>query len=303
MFFSRIADLLSFFAMWERLIDPGAAVEGRAWAYRVTEGERRTMHRHPELELNLVTAGRASYMFPDRRIDIDRGTLIWLWAGGDHLLLNESAGFAMWIVVFTPGAIERWCRTAATSALGQAGGADADAERQARRLDAERARRLGDLCAEASDAEREGDVDHLNATLGYLLMTAWRATSAAGEAPALAELHPAVETATALLQRDVGGMTVPDLAEASGLSPSRLGRVFRAQVGLSISDYRNRLRVDRFCRLYGRGDRRTMLDAALEAGFGSYPQFHRAFKRHMGLSPAAHRRRMRRLGDGAGGEA
>jgi AraC-like DNA-binding protein len=28
-----------------------------------------------------------------------------------------------------------------------------------------------------------------------------------------------------------------------------------------------------------------MLDAALEAGFGSYPQFHRVFKRMMGHSP------------------
>jgi AraC-like DNA-binding protein len=33
-----------------------------------------------------------------------------------------------------------------------------------------------------------------------------------------------------------------------------------------------------------------MLDAALEAGFGSYPQFHRIFKRVMGRSPGKYRR-------------
>ena len=34
-----------------------------------------------------------------------------------------------------------------------------------------------------------------------------------------------------------------------------------------------------------------MLDAALEAGFGSYPQFHRVFKRVIGCSPAKHHTR------------
>jgi AraC-like DNA-binding protein len=34
-----------------------------------------------------------------------------------------------------------------------------------------------------------------------------------------------------------------------------------------------------------------MLDAALEAGFGSYPQFHRVFKRVIGCSPGSYRRR------------
>lgn len=269
--------------MWERLIDPEAAIDGRVWSYRVTEGERRTMHRHPELELNLVTAGRASYMLPDRRIDIDAGTLIWLHPTQDHLLINESAGFAMWIAIFRAEALARWCATPATVALREGG-----AGRQARRLDAEQARRLGGLCDEASRGSDEPD--YLNATLRYLLMRAWQATEAASEAPSLAELHPAVEAATAMLQRDTEAISVPELAEAAGLSASRLSRLFKQQVGLSISDYRNRLRVDRFCRLYGRGERRTMLDAALEAGFGSYPQFHRAFKRHMGLSPAAHRR-------------
>lgn len=271
--------------MWQRLIDADDPAVGRSWAYQATAGQRRTMHRHPELELNLVTAGRASYMLSHRRIDIDRGTLIWLHPTQDHLLINESADFAMWIVIVRADAIDRWCATSAAPL--RRGGTG----RQARRLDAEQARQLGELCEEAGGAA--GEPDHLNATLGYLLMRAWRATETASETPTLAELHPAVEAATAMLQGDGGAMSVPDLAEAAGLSASRLSRLFRQQVGLSISDYRSRLRVDRFCRLYGRGERRTMLDAALQAGFGSYPQFHRAFKRHMGEGPAAYRRRLR----------
>ncbi len=53
-------------------------------------------------------------------------------------------------------------------------------------------------------------------------------------------------------------------------------------------DFRNRIRLGRFFNLYGTGQRHTMLHAALEAGFGSYPQFHRVFKRELGCSPRSH---------------
>jgi transcriptional regulator GlxA family with amidase domain len=40
------------------------------------------------------------------------------------------------------------------------------------------------------------------------------------------------------------------------------------------------------------GQRMTMITAALEAGFGSYPQFYRVFTRLTGQSPNTYRRRL-----------
>ena len=60
---------------------------------------------------------------------------------------------------------------------------------------------------------------------------------------------------------------------------------------MTLVDFRNRQRLQRFLRLYGRGRRVSILDAALEAGFGSYPQFHRVFKDQMGCGPAEYWRR------------
>jgi AraC-like DNA-binding protein len=37
----------------------------------------------------------------------------------------------------------------------------------------------------------------------------------------------------------------------------------------------------------------TLLEAALSAGFGSYPQFHRVFRQVTGCSPAEYRERDR----------
>jgi len=66
--------------------------------------------------------------------------------------------------------------------------------------------------------------------------------------------------------------------------------LFKQQTGVALVDFRNRERVEKFLQIYGTGQRRTMLDAALEAGFGSYAQFHRVFKRVTGRAPGKHRR-------------
>jgi AraC-like DNA-binding protein len=78
------------------------------------------------------------------------------------------------------------------------------------------------------------------------------------------------------------------------LSPARLSRQFKIQVGLGIAEYRSRARLERFLELYREGRPITALAAALEAGFQSYAQFHRVFRRLMGQSPAEFRRKMSR---------
>ena len=83
-------------------------------------------------------------------------------------------------------------------------------------------------------------------------------------------------TATiAMLAKDpaMGGKQI---AARLDLSLSRLARVFKAEMGMSLVEYRNRLRLDRFAVLLDRG-RTNLLEAALAAGFGSYAQFHRVF--------------------------
>jgi transcriptional regulator GlxA family with amidase domain len=76
------------------------------------------------------------------------------------------------------------------------------------------------------------------------------------------------------------------LARKHGVSVSRLARTFKAEMGMSIVEHRNRLRVQRFFRLVEVGH--GLLPAALEAGFGSYAQFHRVFTALHKSSPAVY---------------
>jgi AraC-like DNA-binding protein len=56
-------------------------------------------------------------------------------------------------------------------------------------------------------------------------------------------------------------------------------------MGVSLTDFRNRQRFEKFRELYDRGHKRTLSQAAFEAGFGSYAQFHRVAQSLTGLSP------------------
>jgi transcriptional regulator GlxA family with amidase domain len=81
-----------------------------------------------------------------------------------------------------------------------------------------------------------------------------------------------------------------EIAGKLDISLSRLARVFKAEMGMSLVEYRNRLRLDRFGVLLDKG-RTNLLEAALAAGFGSYAQFHRVFRalRHMTPREYLHR--------------
>jgi AraC-like DNA-binding protein len=258
-----------------------AGLDGRV--VRHTAGDVRPRgHRHAELELNLVVRGSASYLLGDRRYALTPGTLTWLFPGQDHVLIEESADHELWWAVFRPALVARIATTQHAAPL-----REQDPVGQfSCRLDSGRVRRLATLFHELRDAETADDV-LANTGLAYLLSFAWRAFLDSDDVVEGVDLHPAVETVARMLRADPNAGDLAELARAASLSPAHLSRIFKEQTGVSISRFRNQQRLQRFLLLYGRGRRTTALAAALEAGFGSYPQFHRVFREHTGRSPSA----------------
>lgn len=112
-----------------------------------------------------------------------------------------------------------------------------------------------------------------------------RGQAPAGESPG----HRLVSATVGLLAKDpaMGGK---ELAASLDISLSRLARVFKSEMGMSLVEYRNRLRLDRFAVLLDKG-RTNLLEAALAAGFGSYAQFHRVFRALRHVTPREYLRR------------
>jgi AraC-like DNA-binding protein len=236
-------------------------------------------HRHAELELNLVLRGSATYLLRSRRDRLVRCSLVWLWPSEDHILTERSTDFDMWVVVFRPGLVERHAWLEERASLGS------------RRVPESACEWLNRLLSHVS-AAAELPAEH-NAGLEFALLQAWRLYIGA-ERSQLQEVHPAVERAALRLRDEPGLDSAAEVAPECGLSASRLGRVFKAQMGVSLSDYRNQLRLQRFLAVYGKGTRLSVTQALTESGFGSQAQFYRAFKAAFGTSP---RRYLREGGD------
>lgn len=78
-------------------------------------------------------------------------------------------------------------------------------------------------------------------------------------------------------------MNVEAVARYAGLSRSQLSRLFKKQTGYTLVEYRWKIQLERFLVLYG--NNRNLLEAALDVGFGSYPQFYRVFQQRFGCGP------------------
>jgi AraC-like DNA-binding protein len=273
--------LLSFFVVKETLQLP-EGFQGRIWPHRFA-GQSFAAHRHDELEINLVTGGRAIYLLGDRRYELRRGDLVWLFPEQDHVLLNQTTDYTMWILVFKPELVSQVSTQTATQTLREQN----PSGDFCRRIGEHQSTRLTALYEEVMAAG--ADLDRYNAGLSYALTMSWAAHCASAHTSPFSGVHPCVELAAKLLRDEAHPLDLPQLARRVGMSTSRLSRLFKAQTGVSLSAFRNRQRVERFVELYADG-KSTLHEAALEAGFGSYPQFHRVFKEVMGHAPARHRK-------------
>jgi len=259
-----------------------AELDGNLWRYAGPAAANRR-HTHAELELNLVTRGQGTYLLGSRRYRIRRGDLLWLFPAQEHVWFEQTADFEMWVAVFRRRAIKRAATDASARVLLQQ-----ELDRvPCRRLAQHDLQRLEAFFGEVAAGKDQPGL--LNAGLGYGLLQAWRCFEGASDVP-MHDIHPAVERAARMIQGGSTLLSLDEIAHAAGLSSARLSRLFKAQTGIPVTEFRNRKRLEDFLHIYGTGQRHTMLDAALEAGFGSYAQFHRIFKQLMGCSPGKNRR-------------
>lgn len=256
------------FSVVEQLVYEG---EARVWHHRAGLRPMARPHSHADLEVNLVIEGTCSYVIDGRRVSLRVGTMLFLHAGEDHLLCDASVDHRMWLTVWRP----RLVRQAVEAGLDAAAASERPSSIELRQLPSDATKRLARLFADVAGSP------HLASGPVHLL---WRCREefAAAADVAVAAAHPAVVQAARLLRVDPG-LSLAEVAEEVGLSSDRLGRVFLAQTGLALVDYRSRIRLERLCAAWQPGA--DLLTLALAAGFGSYSAFNRAFRVRYGCPP------------------
>jgi AraC-like DNA-binding protein len=139
----------------------------------------------------------------------------------------------------------------------------------------------------------------------YLAIEGWRHADL--PFPHLGEAEPAPPAARDWSQagegwartvRESGWAAEPELSLASlarklGTNANYLSRALNDGLGLGFSAFVNGLRSESVAKALDSGDRRDLLELALEAGFTSKASFNRAFRARFGTSPSAYRRRLK----------
>ena len=250
-------------------------------------------HYHDELELNLVIRGHAVIRVADQELTLRAGALLWLAPGQSHAMVGISPDYAMWVVSLRPDAV-REVEKSSGARLSDRARSWGEC-----RVSAERFRALGSLLSSSPSHGRAAEQNGLSRRILASAIETWRAherlrsTSNADYRAASHGPHEAIVRAEALLRATDAKVPLAALARSCGVSESRLSHIFKAQLGLSVVQFQNHFRVQDVIAKLGRGDSHTMLAAALDAGFGSYAQFHRAFRQVVGYGPAEHLHRVK----------
>jgi len=117
-----------------------------------------------------------------------------------------------------------------------------------------------------------------------------------GEAPAAwpRQDERARAAAHCIETRSAEALTLDEVAQAAGLSPFHLLRVFRQSIGVTPHQYLMRQRLMQALRLL-RDTALPVTEVAYEAGWADLSNFNHAFRREFGCSPRGVRRGDRRL--------
>ncbi|HEX2732548.1 MAG TPA: AraC family transcriptional regulator [Polyangiaceae bacterium] len=237
------------------------------------------------LQCVLCLRGTASYAVRGRVFELQAGSVLWLVPslGGPRAELvgvAASEDYSAWIGLFSRGVLKAVEHNGASESPlrgAQAGGV-------LKQLSKVGARRLESQFQHLATLPTETET--FSVGLSCLLLSASAEYQKVTQSNELTDVHPAVGKAADILRVHPETNSMQELAQVCGASASWLSRLFRQQVGISLVGYRNQSRIERFFELYGQGQRRNLTQAAHEAGFGSYAQFHRVFKEALGYSPA-----------------
>lgn len=97
--------------------------------------------------------------------------------------------------------------------------------------------------------------------------------------------HVALDRACRVIQSRLSeSLSLADLATPAGVSPAHLTRLFRAELGLTATDYLRRCRLERALHLLTRSEV-PIKEVACEVGIPDLHAFNKAIRRGYGVSP------------------
>jgi len=236
---------------------PGRAAQ----VWRHQPAYRRPRHFHAESELNVVLKGAARLGVGMRVVTLGPGELVTFEPGQDHVLLDATSDLEMVVMAVSPGLAARV----------QGGRPLVFTEKIA--LTEPELDPLWQCALALADVR---DASAVESAIGDVF-------SRLGTRPR--DSHVISRRAVGELRAtpSVRGL---ELGTRLRTTQSRISREFHRDLGLTLVEFRARIRLMRFVELVDSG--LSLTAAATDADFGSYAQCHRVFQRALGCAPSAY---------------
>lgn len=236
------------------------------WKYSPVNWGRRPRHFHIEPELNLIVTGSATFGVGETRVRAAAGELLAFSPGQDHVLLEASPDLYLYAIGMTPDFSSEVLRT------------DRDGVAIPLHIRLETSDFQALVTRSAAIVDRDG-VDQPGAELWEYAH--WLRRRHWGRVGGAVHVLTRRTLATVSEAPDLGLERVARMLRAN---PSEISRHFHRDLGMTLVQYRARLRLLRFIRVVDQGGENLMA-AAEAAGFGSYSQCHRVFQSELGCAP------------------
>lgn len=243
-------------------------------------------HAHPDIEINFLMEGSIRYFMGGRFYDIRTGGTAIFWAGMPHQSLAKSADLCGIWLTLPLGWLLR-CKHV-SHLVEQLLKGELIAGPSLPSIH-ERFQQWAREFGEGDPVLREIILAELEAYLSRVSigLKGKRRSSRRSLSPVIQRVEAITVYLGSRYQQEI---SVDEVASAVGLHPKYLLTLFRRTCGMTLWDYVIRLRLAHAQRLLLTTDR-TVLDVALEAGFGSASAFYQAFRKYESRTPAEFRRR------------
>ncbi|MFC0674610.1 helix-turn-helix domain-containing protein [Brachybacterium hainanense] len=270
---------------------PGVVtVEAALWCRRGDPPPMESMHRHNDVEINVVVRGELHYLFAGRHLVVREGQIAAFWAAQPHGLVHSRPGDACWVHVPLQAVLGWNLPEAEMGAIARMEPLIIEAGTIGERLGS-----MVSLWVEEIEDPATAGIAllEIQATLRRII----RAAAAQGPRPEAGDLPPGrighvMRMAQCVVDRFREELTIADVAAAAHLAPSHAMTIFREALGVTLGEYITMCRVAEAQRLL-LSTSMTSTEIAAEAGFGSLSSFYAHVGAACGMTPRQYRRQGR----------
>lgn len=240
----------------------------RIWRRRDRRRYDHSPRRVPELNIILGVTGHIQYFVNDSLFQLGPRSLFIAHPSDAHFLVKESsdadatvAAVSQTLLLNPPSH-----PTFRTS--------DIDPQAQVpRRLGMDAYEELHELGERLIDCRYR---ETLYPGLQWWTHRVWHHWQSAPQA-AVAATHPGVAEALIIIKSNCE-LSIVEVARRAGVSPNHLGALFKREVGMTMSAYKSKTRIDYVEQLCFEHPNMPISVAAYKAGFKDYSSFYRAYK-------------------------